>query len=67
MRSLIQTTPAYQLSVDVRLTAYGHHVRFISMVPTARRPGEQVQFQALLSTQELQDLHRAIGAALKAP
>lgn len=66
MRSTIQATPAYELSVDLRRTDYGHHLRFISFVPHARQPEDQTRFQALLSTAELQALRRAIDDALTA-
>lgn len=64
MRSTIQATPAHEMSVDVRRTEYGHHLRIISFVPHARRPEEQVRFQATLSAQELRALRGAIDDAL---
>jgi hypothetical protein len=64
MRSSIQATPAYELSVDLRHTDFGHHLRFISFLPHARRPEGQVRFQALFTTPELQALRRAIDDAL---
>jgi hypothetical protein len=64
MRSLIQATPAYELSVDVANTAYGHRLRFISYVPTARRPEDHVKFQGLFSSAELQSLRDSINQAL---
>lgn len=64
MRSTIQATPAYELYVDLRQTDHGHHLRFISAVPHARRPEDQTQFQAVFSTPELQALRRAIDEAL---
>ena len=42
MRSLIQATPAYELSIDITTSAHGHSLRLISFVPTARRPEDQV-------------------------
>ena len=66
MRSLIQATPAYELSVDIASTAYGHSLRFISFVPTARRPEEHVKFQGLFSSAELESLRGTINQALKA-
>ncbi len=47
MRSLIQATPAYELSVDIGSVGHVHNLRFISFVPTARRPEEQVKLQGL--------------------
>jgi hypothetical protein len=64
MRSIIQATPAYQLSVDISDTDHGHSLRFISFVPTARRPEEQVRFQGLFSTAELKSLRDALNQAL---
>jgi len=66
MRSLVQATPAYELSVDIASTAHGHSLRFISFVPTARRPEDQVKFQGLFSTAELQSLRDTINQALEA-
>jgi hypothetical protein len=66
MRSLIQATPAYELSVDIASTAYGHSLRLISFVPTARRPEEHVKFQGLFSSAELQSLRDTINQALEA-
>ena len=64
MRSIIQATPAYQLSVDISDTDHGHSLRFISFGPTARRPEEQVRFQGLFSTAELKSLSDALNQAL---
>ena len=64
MRSIIQATPAYQLSVNISDTDHGHSLRFISFVPTARRPEEQVRFQGLFSTAELKSLSDALNQAL---
>ncbi len=66
MRSLIQATPAYELSVDIASTAYGHSLRLISFVPTARRPEEHVKFQGLFSSAELESLRDTINQALAA-
>ena len=66
MRSLIQATPAYELSVDIASTAYGHSLRLISFVPTARRPEEHVKFQGLFSSAELESLRDTINQALEA-
>lgn len=64
MRSLIQATPAYELSLDIAPTAYGHNLRMLSFVPTARRPEEQVKFQATCSQAELLALRDLINQAL---
>ncbi len=66
MRALIQDSPAYQLSVDITSTPLGHSLRFISFVPTARRPEEQVKFQGNFSAQELTTLGAAVEQVLAA-
>lgn len=66
MRSLIQDTPHYQVSIDIKPTPLGHSLRFISFVPTARRPEEQVKFQGNFATDELLALQVAVGQALSA-
>jgi hypothetical protein len=62
--ALIHQGPAYELSIDVDSSAYGHHLKFVTFVPTARNPEPQVKFQANLSRAELAELHAAIGRAL---
>ena len=62
--TLIHKGPAYELSVTIDNGRYGHHLKFTSVVPTARRPEPHVKFQANLSTEELNELHQAIGRAL---
>lgn len=62
--TLIHKGPAYELSVTIDTGTYGHHLRFISFVPTARHPEPHVKFQANLSTAELAELHDAIGRAI---
>ena len=64
MRSLIQATPAYERSLDITPTAYGHDLRLLSFVPTARRPEDHVQFQGVFSTAELTALRDSINQAL---
>lgn len=65
MRSLIQSTPAYQLSLEVSPTTYGYNFRLLSFVPTARRPDDHVQFQGLFSVEELTRLRNIIDQALE--
>ena len=65
MRSVIQANPSYELSIDITHTAHGHSLKFISFVPTARRPEEQLQYQALFNTAELTALRDAINQALQ--
>jgi hypothetical protein len=62
--TLIHKGPAYELSVTIDGGRHGHHLKFISLVPTARNPEPHVKFQATLSTAELVELHEAIGKAL---
>lgn len=64
MRSLFQATLAYELSVDITTTAYGHSLRLISFVPTARHPEDHVKFQGVFSTAELESLRDALNQAL---
>ena len=37
MRSLIQATPAYELSIDITTSAHGNSHRLVSYGSTARR------------------------------
>lgn len=62
--TLIHQGPAYELSVAIQSSQHGHHLQFLSFVPTSRRPEQQVRFQTLLSTTDLRHLHQAIGQAL---
>ena len=64
MRSPIQSTPAYVLSVDISTTAHGHSLKLISFVPTARHPEDQIKFQGVFSTAELKALSDALNQAL---
>jgi hypothetical protein len=64
MRSLIQSTRAYELSIDLTTTPLGHSLRLISFVPTARRPEEQVKFQGVFTTAEIKALRDALNQAL---
>lgn len=66
MRSLIQATPAYELSVDIATSAHGHSLRLISFVPTARRPEDHFKFQGVFSTAELKSLRDALNQVLEA-
>jgi hypothetical protein len=66
MRSLIQSTPAYELSADIATSRFGYSLRLISFIPTARRPEEHLQFQAILSTTELRALRALLDQALQA-
>ena len=48
MKTTIQSTPAYELTASIRQIDQGHHLSFTLVVPTARRPEEQVKFQVTL-------------------
>lgn len=63
----LQSSGSYQLALTIQSTPYGHHLKFSSFVPTARRPHEQSRFQLLLTRQEMQALHQALGRALEEP
>ena len=63
--TVLQSSDNYQLALTIRPTPYGHHLKFSSFVPTARRPQEQLRFQLLLTRQEMQALHQALGQALE--
>ena len=62
MRSLIQATPAYELSVDIATTPQWHSLRLISFVPTARRPEDHVKFQGVFSTAEITALRDQLAS-----
>ena len=64
MRTRIQATEAYELSVDITPTTYGHHLQLISFVPTARNPRNHIPFRALLSVSDLTSLRDSIDRAL---
>ena len=63
--TIIQKTPAYELSVALDTIREGHYLRLLSHIPIARHPEHQVRFQAVLSTEELSALHAAIGRVLR--
>ena len=60
-----QSSDNYQLALTIRPAPYCHHLKFSSFVPTATRPQEQLRFQLLLTRQEMQALHQALGQALE--
>ena len=61
---ILTTGPAYELKAEICRTPYGHHLRFCSFVPSARRPEEQVKFQGLFSNDQLRALRDLIDRAL---
>lgn len=67
MHAIIQSTPAWQLRASVTPVRDDQlHVMVTSFVPTARRPEEQVRWQAVLTGDELRALRDIIDRALKA-
>ena len=62
--TLIQQSPAYELTLSIETGLDGHHLSFLTLVPIARQPEPRVRFQANLSTEELARLHAAIGHVL---
>jgi hypothetical protein len=63
-RQTIQQTEAWRLDVELTETQWGATVRFISLVPTARRPHEQVKLQLNLSHAELETLQKFLSEAV---
>ena len=66
VQATLLSGPAYELRAEIRHTPYGHHVRLLSFVPSARRPEEQVKFQGLLSTDQLRALRDLIDQEIGA-
>ena len=66
MRSVFQTSGAYELSAQIGQTPYGLHLQLISFVPIARNPRHQVQFQGVFSKPEIKALRDALDKALDA-
>ena len=64
LRYIVQAGTAYELSADIAPTPYGHHLRIITRIPTARKPRDHVQFQGLFSHQDLLVLRDCIEDAL---
>jgi hypothetical protein len=66
VQAIIQSTPAWQLRASVS-PAQGdqHHFMVTSLVPTARRPEEHVQWQGMFSADELRALRDVIDRALE--
>lgn len=63
-RQTIQQSEAWRLDADVIETSTGVTVRFISFVPTARRPEEQVKLQLNLTRAELDTLQKFLAHAV---
>lgn len=61
---MIHDSPSYQLMASFELTPYGVSFKLISFMPGAIHPERQVQFQALLSLEELDTLNKAIEKVL---
>jgi hypothetical protein len=64
MRTVLQSAGSYDLDVDIAYTEYGHSLRFITFISDVNKPEEQVKFQVLLSTSELEALRDFIEEAL---
>ena len=64
MQCTFQSTPAWQLDVQVNATPYGHHLVISSFVPTARRPEQHVQFSGTFSGDDLRVLRGTLDEAL---
>ncbi|MBK7615643.1 MAG: hypothetical protein IPJ08_14640 [Burkholderiales bacterium] len=65
MQTTIQASQTWQLAAEVTVTPYGHHLLITSLVPTARRPEQQVRFSGLFSTDELRALRDVIDRELQ--
>ena len=66
IQATLLSGPAYELRAEIRHTVYGHHVRLLSFVPSARRPEEQVKFEGLFSTDQLRGLRDLIDLEIGA-
>ena len=66
MRSIIQATEAYQLSIDVTTSVHGHSLELVSFVPSARHPESHVKFQGVFSDAEFKALRDALNQVLEA-
>jgi hypothetical protein len=63
-RTHLLQTSVYELDLELRQWAQGHHLQLVSFIPRARRPHRQTQFQTVLSQEALAAMYSAIGAAL---
>jgi hypothetical protein len=61
---VIHDSPSYQLMATMDVTHYGISLKLISFMPGAVRPEHHVQFQALLSVDELTIFKNAIEKVL---
>ena len=66
VQATLLSEPAYELRAEIRHTQYGHHVRFLSFVPSARRPEQQVKFEGLFSADQLRALRDLINQKIGA-
>lgn len=60
----LHATQGFELSARLTDTPHGHHLQFLSHVPSARRPEWQVRYQTLLSREQLMALRNLIDAQL---
>lgn len=65
MQATIQSSPAFELLADITRSEYGHSLKLISFVPSARRPEQQVKFQGLFTEAELRTLRDLIDQSLE--
>ena len=66
MRSLIQCTEAFELSVSISQHGpVGYHLKLIGFIPSANHPEEQVRFQGMFTKTERQALRDFLDAAIK--
>lgn len=66
MKATIIDTPAHRLDVSLERGAHGTSFKLITFVPHARRPEEQVKFQATLSDTELKNFQKVLSEAVAA-
>ena len=64
MQAVIQKTEAWELSIHVDASAYDFTVKFVSTVPTARRPREETAYGLVLDKEGLTALRDVVDSAL---
>lgn len=57
-------SPSYVLSLVLTPCTVGHHLQLVSFMSEARRPENQVQFDVVLTLDELHTLHAYLGRYL---
>lgn len=66
MHATLSASPAYELTIDLNATPYGHDLQLRSFVPMARVPERQVRFRTVLDRRGLEALRDVVEAALGA-